>query len=63
MENNNMYTFKEAVLLSDILEMEAHACKKARLYARTLTDANLAERFQKIADEHQARFNEILESL
>ncbi len=60
---NNMYTFKEAVLLSDILEFEAHACKKARLYARTLTDEELAKQFNKIADEHENRFNEILESL
>jgi hypothetical protein len=59
----NMLTTKEATLISDLLTMEESACKKARLYSRTLTDKNLAQSFQQIADNHQRRFNALLELL
>ena len=39
----NMLTTKEATLLSDLLIYEESACKKARLYARTLTNKKLAD--------------------
>ncbi len=49
--------------LSDVLEAECMACKKARLYANTLTDMQLAERMQGLADTHAARFNALLSLL
>lgn len=61
--SNNMLTTKEATLISDLLTMEESACKKARLYSRILTDANLAQSFCKIADNHEKRFNALLELL
>ena len=53
----NMLTTKEATLVSDLLTYEETACKKARLYSRILTDKDLAEKMDKIADNHQSRFN------
>ena len=61
--SNNMLTTKEATLISDLLTMEESACKKARLYSRTLTDSQLANAFKKIADNHEKRFNALLELL
>ena len=61
--NNNMLTTKEATIISDLLTMEESACKKARLYARTLTDKKLASAFNKIADNHEKRFNALFELL
>ena len=63
MQNKNMLTTKEVTLISDLLTMEESACKKARLYSRTLTDKNLAQSFEQIADNHQRRFNALLELL
>ena len=63
MGNNNMLTTKEATLISDLLTMEESACKKARLYSRILTDTKLAGAFGKIADNHEKRFNALLEML
>ncbi len=63
MSSNNMLTTKEATLIGDLLTLEESACKKARLYARTLTDVALAESFTKIADNHEKRFNALLEML
>ncbi len=57
----NMLTTKEATLIHDLLTYEESACKKARLYARTLTDPKLAESFSKIADNHETRFNALFE--
>ena len=36
MGDKNMLTTKENTLISDLLTLEESACKKARLYARTL---------------------------
>lgn len=60
---NNMLTTKEATLLADLLTYEETACKKARLYSRILTDKSLAEKMNKIADNHQKRFNSLYELL
>lgn len=57
---SNMLTTKEATLLSDLLLYEESACKKARLYSRTFTDAKLSEAVGKIADNHEKRFNSLL---
>lgn len=59
----NMLTTKEATLISDLLKYEESACKKARLYQRTLTDKELASVFGRIADNHQKRFNSLYEML
>lgn len=59
----NMLTTKEATLISDLLTYEESACKKARLYQRTLTDQDLQNVFKKIADNHEKRFNSLLEML
>lgn len=59
----NMLTTKEAVLISDLLIYEEQACKKARLYARTLTNFQVAEKFNLIADNHEKRFNALFDML
>lgn len=57
---SNMLTTKEATLISDLLTYEEQACKKARLYAKTLTDKGLQQTFTRIADNHEKRFNSLL---
>ena len=59
----NMLTVKEASLISDLMTIEESACKKARLYSRTLTDKSLAESFKRIADNHEKRFNALFDLL
>ena len=59
----NMLTTKEETRLSDVLIYEESACKKARLYARTLTDKTLADKFNKLADNHEKRFNALFNLL
>lgn len=61
--SKDMLTTKEVTLISDLLTMEESACKKARLFSRTLTDQQLAESFGKIADNHEKRFNALLDLL
>ena len=58
-----MLTTKEATLIADVLIYEESACKKARLYARTLTDKKLSEKFRQLADNHQKRFNALYDLL
>lgn len=52
----NRLTAKELDVLSQILTTEGIACKKARVYANTLTDAALAEEMERIASAHAQRF-------
>ena len=59
----NMLTTKECTLIGDLLTLEENACKKARLYSRIMTDPALAEKMGKIADNHEKRFNALLEML
>ncbi len=59
----NMLTTKEVTLLSDMLIYEESACKKARLYSKTLTDKQLSDDFKRIAAHHEKRFNSLLELL
>lgn len=61
--NKNMLTTKEVTLLSDLLIYEESACKKARLYSKTTTNMQLKEKFCQIADNHERRFNALLELL
>ena len=58
--SKNMLTTKEATLLSDLLIYEESACKKARLYAKSITDKQLAQKLNDIANSHQQRFNSLM---
>ena len=53
-------TSKELELISDALTVEGLICKKARAYSKTLTDVDLASVMTRIADEHEQRFNVLL---
>ncbi len=50
-------TAKDLDVLSQILTGEEMACKKARIYANTLTDAALAQEMERIACAHAERFS------
>ena len=58
--DKNMLTTKEVTFTADLLTYEELACKKARVFSRTLTDVNLANAFSQIADNHERRFNALL---
>lgn len=49
-------TAKDLDVLSHVLTAEEMACKKARIYANTLTDAALAQEMEQIASAHANRF-------
>ena len=53
-------TSKELELISDAMTAEGLICKKARAYSKTLTDVELAQCMERIADEHEQRFNALL---
>ena len=53
-------TSKELLLISDALTAEGLLCKKARAYSKTLTDVDLAGTIARIADEHEQRYNSLL---
>ena len=53
-------TAKELELISDALTAEGLLCKKARAYSKTLTDVDLSAVMTKIADEHEQRYNALL---
>ena len=61
--NNNMLTTKEVTLLADLLTYEENACKKARIYAKSMMDKDCASKMQEIASNHQKRFNALLKLL
>lgn len=50
-------TAKDLDVLSQVLTAEEMACKKARIYSRTLTDAALAQEMERIACAHAERFS------
>lgn len=56
-------TSKELTMISDALTFEGLICKKARAYANTLTDTDLAECMGNIADEHERRYAKLLEMI
>ena len=60
---SNMLTTKEATLISDLLTFEECATKKAKIFSKTLTDKKLAENFSVLAENHQKRFNALMELL
>ncbi len=48
---------------AELLEAEYIACRKAQMYANTLTDLQISEFFLVLASHHKARFNQLLEIL
>ncbi len=50
-------TAKDLDVLSHVLTGEEMACKKARIYARTLTDVTLSQEMERVACAHEERFN------
>lgn len=56
-------TVKDLDVLSQILTGEEMACKKARIYANTLTDAALAQEMERIACAHAERFSALYSML
>ena len=53
-------TSKELEFISDALTAEGLICKKARAYSKSLTDVDLAQCMSLIADEHEQRYNALL---
>lgn len=53
-------TSKELQLISDALTAEGLLCKKARAYSKTVTDVDLSGALERIANEHEQRFNALL---
>lgn len=53
----NNLTMKDVDVLSHLLTGEEIACKKARVYANTLTDVALAREMESIASAHAERFS------
>lgn len=49
-------TEKDLDVLSHVLTAEEMACKKARIYANTMTDAALAQEMERISTAHAERF-------
>ena len=49
-------TAKDLDVLVQLLTGEEMACKKARMYANTLTDVALAQEMEQIAMQHEQRF-------
>ncbi len=56
-------TAKDLDVLSQVLTGEEMACKKARMYANTLTDAALAQEMERIATAHAERFSALFTML
>ncbi len=56
-------TAKELTFISDALTQEALLCKKARAYSRSLTDSALAQCMSTVADEHETRYNALLQMI
>lgn len=59
----NNLTAKEVTLISDLLTYEENACKKARLYSKQMTDPAVLEQLKTLADNHEKRFNALLNLL
>lgn len=56
-------TMKDVDVLCHVLTAEEMACKKARVYAHTLTDAALAQEMERIACAHEERFSSLYSML
>lgn len=56
----NQLTAKDLEVISHLMIGEQMACKKARVYANTLTDVDLAAQMQMLAEGHERRFGALL---
>ena len=56
----NQLTAKDLEVMSHLMIGEQMACKKARIYANTLTDVDLAMQMQTLAEAHERRFGVLL---
>lgn len=56
----NQLTTKDLEAISHLMLGEQMACKKARVYANTLTDVDLSKKMHELADAHERRFNSLL---
>ncbi len=56
----NQLTTKDLEVISHLMIGEQMACKKARIYANTLTDVALAKQMDEIAAMHEQRFTGLL---
>ncbi|MBO5045789.1 MAG: hypothetical protein J6C93_02860 [Clostridia bacterium] len=56
-------TAKDLDVLTHVLTGEEIACKKARVYANTLTDPALAQEMDRISSAHAERFSALLRFL
>ncbi len=56
-------TAKDLDVLSHVLTGEEMACKKARIFSNTLTDAALAQEMADISRAHAERFNALFQML
>ena len=54
------FSSKDLEVLSSLLASEGMACKKAKMYSKTLTDPDLAECMGRIAECHRQRFEQLL---
>jgi hypothetical protein len=59
----NNLTTKEVDFLSDLLTFEESACKKAKIYSKTITDPVLSEAMSTLASNHEKRFEMLLQQL
>lgn len=59
----NNLTAKDLDVLCHILTGEEMACKKARIYANTLTDVALAQEMERIANAHAERFSTLFQMM
>lgn len=57
------FSASELAALERLLSAEELACKKARAYEHSLTDAELAAGMRMLADGHASRFAAILAAL
>ena len=57
------FSKKDLEVLSAVLACESLACKKAKIYSKTLLNQTLAESMEKIATHHEQRFKEILKMI
>ncbi|MBO5526058.1 MAG: hypothetical protein J5993_04835 [Clostridia bacterium] len=53
-------TRKELTALTELMEAEALAGKKANMYANTLTDTALAQKLSAVSTEHGKRYATLL---
>ena len=56
-------TEKEMTLLTDLLNYEESAWKKAKLYGSTITDKDLANAFNELSESHFRRFSKLVDLL